>query len=90
MYADKDDNENPAPAPASAVGLPSSAHRLGASRAAPCAANSRRDLLDGETYYKEFGPLWTGTVCGQVTNADDASFGQAWVDMTQLRDGPSS
>jgi hypothetical protein len=35
VYADKDDNKNPAPAPASAVGLPSSAHRLGASRAAP-------------------------------------------------------
>jgi hypothetical protein len=42
--------------------------------------------LDGETYYKKFGPLRTGTVCGRVTKADGASFGQAWVDMTQVRD----
>ena len=46
------------------------------------------DLLDGETYYKKFGPLWTGTVCGRVTQADGARFGQAWMDMTQVSDEP--
>ena len=24
------------------------------------------DLLDGETYYKKFAPLWTATVCGRT------------------------
>ena len=47
-----------------------------------------QDLLDGETYYKKFGPLWTGTGCGRVTKADGTPFGQAWVDMTQVRNEP--
>jgi hypothetical protein len=46
------------------------------------------DLLDGATYYKKFGPLWTGTGCGRVTKADGTPFGQAWVDMTQVRNEP--
>jgi hypothetical protein len=37
---------------------------------------------------KKFDPLWTGTVCGRVTKADGASFGQAWMDMTPVRDEP--
>ena len=46
------------------------------------------DLLDGETYYKKFGPLWTGSVCGRLTKADGTPLGQAWVDMTRVRDEP--
>jgi hypothetical protein len=46
------------------------------------------DLLDGETYYKKFGPLWTGSVCGRLTEADGTPLGQAWVDMTRVRDEP--
>lgn len=46
------------------------------------------DLLDGETYYKKYAPRWTGTLCGRVTKADGTPFGEAWVDMMQLRDEP--
>lgn len=46
------------------------------------------DLLDGETYYKKYAPRWTGTLCGRVTKADGTPFGEAWLDMMQLRDEP--
>jgi hypothetical protein len=86
VYADKDDNENLVTSICSGTSL--LAHADPALRALRGEQPTPDDLLDGETYYKKFGPLWTGTVCGLVTKADGASFGQAWVDMTQVRDEP--
>ncbi len=46
------------------------------------------DLLDGETYYKKFAPLWTAPVCGRIAKPDGTPLQQAWLDMTQVRDEP--
>ncbi len=35
------------------------------------------DLMDGETYYKKFAPLWTGTVCGRLAKTDGTPLEQA-------------
>lgn len=46
------------------------------------------DLLDPDSYYKEFAHKWTGTACGRVTRPDGSPLGKASVDMTQVRDEP--
>lgn len=86
VYADKDDNENLVTSICSGTSL--LAHADTSLRALRREQPTPDDLLDGETCYNKFGPLWTSTVCGRVTKADGASFGPAWVDMTQVRDEP--
>jgi hypothetical protein len=86
VYADKDDNENLVTSICSGTSL--LAHADSALRALRREQPTPDDPLEGETYYKKCGPLWTGTVGGRVTKADGASFGQAWVDMTRVRDEP--
>jgi hypothetical protein len=64
------------------------AHADSALRALRGEPPAQDDLLDAETYYKKFAPLWTATVCGQVTNSDGVPLEHAWVQMSQVRDEP--
>jgi hypothetical protein len=86
VYADKVDNASLVTSICSGTSL--LAHADSALRVLPGEQPTQDDLLDGETYHKKFGPLWTGTGCGRVTKADGTPFGQAWVDMTQVRNEP--
>jgi hypothetical protein len=83
VYADKVDNASLVTSICSGTSL--LAHADSALRVLPGEQPTQDDLLDGETYHKKFGRLWTGTGCGRVTKADGTPFGQAWVDMTQVR-----
>lgn len=65
VYADKVDNESLVTSICSGTSL--LAHADAALRVLRGEPPTQGDLLDGETYYKKFGPLWTGTVCGRVT-----------------------
>ena len=86
VNADRDDNENLVTSICTGTSLLE--HADLALRALRGEQPTPDDLLDGEAYDKKFAPLWTGTVCGRVTKADGTPFGQAWVDMTQVRDEP--
>jgi hypothetical protein len=86
VYADKGDDENLVTSICTGTSL--FAHANVALRTLRSEQPTPDDLLDGATYYKKFGPLWTGTACGRVTQADGTPFGQAWMDMTQVRGEP--
>jgi hypothetical protein len=68
-----DHNENPVTSICSGTSL--LAHADSALRALRGEQPTPGDLLDGETHYKRFGPLRTGTVCRRVTKADDGASG---------------
>ena len=84
VYAGKDDSENLVTSICTGTSLLEEADL--ALRILRGEQPSADDLLDGETYYKKFAPRWTGTLCGRVTEADGTPFGEAWVDMMQMRD----
>jgi hypothetical protein len=86
VYADKVDNASLVTSICSGTSL--LAHADSALRVLRGEQPTQDDRLDGETYYKQFGPLWTGIGCGRMTKADGTPFGQAWVDMTQVRNEP--
>jgi hypothetical protein len=86
VYADRDDNKNLVSSICTGTSLLEEADL--ALRVLRGEQPSPDDLLDGETYYKKYAPRWTGTLCGRVTKADGTPFGEAWLDMMQLRDEP--
>ncbi len=86
VYADKGDEGNLVTSICTGTSL--LAHAESAVRALSGEQPTPDDLLDAETYYKKFAPLWTATVCGRIAKSDGTPLGQAWVDMTQLRDEP--
>lgn len=46
------------------------------------------DLLDPQSYYKKYEPMWTGKVCGRVIKSDGSPLTNASIDMTQVRSEP--
>jgi hypothetical protein len=46
------------------------------------------DLLDVQSYYNKFAPLWTGTVSGRIAKAGGKPLAQASIELTQIRDEP--